>query len=782
MSVKKSFVSLRMTSKLRLLNLLVVAAFFLLLGIVFIAFLILKNLSLDIATHQVEKITTTSVITGQIADIYHNTGKLRGGYHDRPIELKRDAKRLSAEVEALRDKADDPSLKSAVVEFGRNIERLTAQYVAVNIILNERSRVDLEIFSELEKVERKISEVLIDGALQGDRPLWAEQLLILVMSFKERLLEVTIQHIELMNFDLPHFQDNHICPVATALDELQLRVETTTAVTPGISLHFEAILQSITQYKSIIDNLHVELMRMRMYQKQVEEQIKIIQKDFSLSVKDTEEQIRKVVILTAAGVLTLVLVVTSLVFIVNGYIIRTCIHKPMSGLLDSIASFGRGDLDTPVALGRSDEWLDIENGLNKMASALQTSQQKKEELKKELFQSQKMEAIGTLAGGIAHDFNNILSGVIGCAELARDEVSPGSSVDRELNNVIRLSTRASDLVKQILIFGNKREQEKKLLHPQLIVKEVLQLLRSTIPSSISIVTDIDPDSEGNVILGSSIHIHQVIMNLCTNALQAMAGDKGTLTIRLLRKELDKEQLPERPDVLPGLYIVLEVNDTGKGMDQATRERIFEPYFSTRTGGDGTGLGLSVTHKIVEEYNGFIKVVSAPGKGSTMSVYFPAAEHDGSQPEIDPREKGGSSGVQAQILVVDDEELLVRITKKRLEGLGHHVVAVSDSRKALEIFCDAPDKIDLLITDQTMPGLTGTDLVREIHRINPRLPVIMCTGHSDIISEEGAIEMGISRFILKPLQKDELLDAVEETLACTPAADERGEGVFNEEHG
>lgn len=384
-------------------------------------------------------------------------------------------------------------------------------------------------------------------------------------------------------------------------------------------------------------------------------------------------------------------------------------------------------------------------------------------LEDQLLQSQKMEAIGTLAGGIAHDFNNILSSIIGYAEFIQEEVPRESRVGKDITEVITAGNRAADLVRQILRFSRQETTEKQAFLPHLVVKEALKMLHATLPTTVVIQEDIDPDCE--YIMADPSIIHQIVVNLCTNGLHAMAEQKGTLYVSLQRQELTAAETGERKDMSPGSFVVLTVKDSGCGMDQPTIDRIFEPYFTTREVGRGTGLGLAIVHGAVKEYKGFIEVESSVGKGTVFSVYLPTTEAPAAPAIAKKREdKGKTLPGNARILVVDDELLIAKINETRLKSRGYQVTAATDSRKALETFRSQPENFDLLITDQTMPGLTGADLARAVLEIKPSLPIIMCTGHSDIVSEKDAIGLGIKKYVFKPLHGDELLDAVREVLA------------------
>jgi signal transduction histidine kinase/ActR/RegA family two-component response regulator len=371
----------------------------------------------------------------------------------------------------------------------------------------------------------------------------------------------------------------------------------------------------------------------------------------------------------------------------------------------------------------------------------------------------KLQAIGTLAGGIAHDFNNILFPIIGYTELAMDDVAEGSPTRRNLEEILKAANRAKDLVQQILTFSRQNDRERKPIRVQVIVREALRLLRASIPKTIDIVADLDEDC--NAIMGDPTQIHQVLMNLCTNAYHAMQTTGGTLDVRLTETNIGYEETVKRIGIKMGPHLHLSVRDEGVGMEPSVVERIFEPYFTTKEPGKGTGLGLSVIHGIVKNHGGFVTVESTPGKGSTFHVYLPTLEDVNTdiEEEVNPEMTGGSE----RILLVDDEPQIVDMEKQMLERLGYRVTARSSSIEALETFSRQPDQFDLVITDMTMPQMTGDRLARRLWDIRPDLPVILCTGYNEMISEDKAAAMGIRKFLLKPVDKDEMAVAIRAAL-------------------
>ena len=379
----------------------------------------------------------------------------------------------------------------------------------------------------------------------------------------------------------------------------------------------------------------------------------------------------------------------------------------------------------------------------------------------QLQQSQKMEAIGTLAGGIAHDFNNILTSILGFSELTLLDLPDDSKAKKNISQVIASGRRATDLVRQILTFSRKEPRSLKLIDPHIVVKEVLKMLRSSLPTTVKIEEEIDLEC-GEVQVDPT-QLHQVVMNLCTNAFHAMEDQKGTLQVELQRMEVDMGEAAEDPTALDGPFIVLSVSDTGCGMDQATKERIFDPYFTTKETGKGTGLGLAVIHGIVESFSGFIKVESEPGCGTTFQVYIPARENKINLLLQKTDEDGSLPVGTERIMVVDDEDSILDLHEMVLKRLGYKVTAITDSRVALEKIHAHPDQYDLLLSDQSMPNLSGAELSREVLKIRSTMPIILCTGYSSIVSEKDALAIGIKKYVKKPVGLKKLAVIIRQVL-------------------
>jgi PAS domain S-box-containing protein len=416
--------------------------------------------------------------------------------------------------------------------------------------------------------------------------------------------------------------------------------------------------------------------------------------------------------------------------------------------------------------GRVRQW--VENYVFRLPSGLiaalysdnsekHRADEERQSMEKQLFQAQKMEAIGTLAGGIAHDFNNILGAIIGYTELALDE----DRKERRMHNlqeVLKGADRAGNLVKQILTFSRQDHQEKKPLDIKTLLKEAVKFLRASIPSTIEIHQDITAETCN--ILAEPTQIYQVIINLVTNAAHAMKKTGGALKIDLSLIALGEGEILHHPDLRPGIYVKLSVGDTGHGIDPTHISRIFDPFFTTKDKSEGTGLGLSVVYGIVKSHDGTITVYSKPGQGAVFNVYLPGIAYTGA---VSGEKAKPLVGGTERILFVDDEHALVDMGRQMLSSLGYDVTGVVNSKEALELFRADPARFDLVITDMTMPKMTGIDLSREILKIRTEIPILLCSGINEPATEEQAQVLGISAYCLKPLTKRDLSRVIREIL-------------------
>ena len=380
-------------------------------------------------------------------------------------------------------------------------------------------------------------------------------------------------------------------------------------------------------------------------------------------------------------------------------------------------------------------------------------------LENQLIQTQKLESIGVLASGIAHDFNNILTAINGYTEIALMGTHDDLSLKKNLEKVLQASERARDLVSQILTFSRKSKEERKRVQIHLIIDEVIKFLHASLPSTINIQQQIDV--ENDTVLADPTRVYQILMNLCTNASHAMMQNGGILQINLKNITLDSNFTAPYPNMEPGAFIELTVSDTGHGMSPDILNRIFEPYFTTKEKGSGTGLGMAVVHGIVESHNGCIKVDSEPGKGSTFYVYLPVSVMD-IKTEKEAKEPLPTG--DERILFVDDEDALLEVGEQILKKLGYDVVGKTSSMEALELFRTKPDQFDLVITDMTMPDMTGDKLSKEFRKIRADIPIIIYTGYSESLPEEKAKGIGINAFIRKPIIIKDFANVVRKVLS------------------
>jgi PAS domain S-box-containing protein len=392
-------------------------------------------------------------------------------------------------------------------------------------------------------------------------------------------------------------------------------------------------------------------------------------------------------------------------------------------------------------------------------TAEKQAQMDKERLEAQLRQSQKMEAIGTLAGGIAHDFNNILGAILGYGELAHQQAAEGSALRRYLDNVMHAAGRAKILVDRILGFSRSGMGERAPVNIEFIVTETLELLEASLPEGIRLETHLE--SGDAAVIGDATRLHQVAMNLCTNAMQAMAHKGGTLRVTLERIVLTETRTVSRGTLPPRDYVRLLIDDTGDGIAPEVLERIFDPFFTTKGVGQGTGLGLSLVHGIVSDLGGGIDVISKAGEGTRFEIWLPVSGETRKPPLEQERELPRGQG--QTVMIVDDEEALVALSEEMLAGLGYEPVGFESSATALQAFQAQPRRFDVILTDEAMPELTGTDLAGTIHRLRPEIPIILMSGYGGTQLTARAAANGVSVVLRKPLRSRELAEALAHVL-------------------
>jgi len=397
-------------------------------------------------------------------------------------------------------------------------------------------------------------------------------------------------------------------------------------------------------------------------------------------------------------------------------------------------------------------------GVGRDITERKKEEEEKAKLKTELQHAQKMESIGILAGGIAHDFNNIMAIILGNTELALEDVPKSNPAYSNLEEIKTASRRAKNIVRQLLSYSRVVEQEMQSIKIGPVIKDGLKFLRSTIPSTIDIEQNIQLTDE--TILADPTQINQILMNLCINASQAMEQTGGDLNVAVEKLVLDNNSARNYPGLKSGDHVRIIISDTGPGIDPEIIDQIFDPYFTTKEIGKGSGMGLAVVHGIVKSHSGAIAVESSPGKGTKFITLFPLTTK---KPMVETKTGKDIPGGNETILFVDDEKSIVKMLQRMFERLGYKVQTATTPEEALERFRSNPDHFDLVITDMTMPKMTGVKLSEKLMDIRKDIPIIVCTGHSALVDEEKAKELGLAAYIIKPIDMQETAQIIRKIL-------------------
>ncbi len=446
---------------------------------------------------------------------------------------------------------------------------------------------------------------------------------------------------------------------------------------------------------------------------------------------------------------------TWIMFVVNISLVSLFASLPVGLLLNQMNRLLINERDLHMQLASESEVLQsINTALRNEIAERQKTEEEKKHLQTDLAQAQKMEAVGTLAGGIAHDFNNILSAIIGYSELVLNDTAVSEKTRQKIIEILNSGERAKALVNQILAFSRKAEIRIAPLELKEAISEALKMMRSLIPANITIEQNY---AASGLVLSSSTYIHQIIMNLCSNAIHAMENDGGVLEVFLTREQIDAQSAAGELRLPAGSYLKMTISDTGQGMIPEVAARVFEPYFTTKETGRGTGLGLSVVHGIVKSHGGAIACRSTAGIGTSFEIYFPEME-DRRKQEDSRQEEAMPTGTET-ILYVDDEPMLCDIASEMLESLGYQVVGKTSSVEAYDLFIVEPQRFAAVITDMSMPQLTGDKLAQKILALRPDTPIIVCTGYSEHVSGEDAARLGVREFLMKPYKMPQLAYAV-----------------------
>lgn len=451
------------------------------------------------------------------------------------------------------------------------------------------------------------------------------------------------------------------------------------------------------------------------------------------------------------------IVIVAAVLILLTIIFSRSLSRPLGELIRGLEQFHQNRKVFTMQSGSVAEVDAVGRAVEKMTRVLEASERENRRMYDKMVQSSKMEAVGTLAGGIAHDFNNILAAVLGYTELAKKNQTAPTKTGVYLDKAITGIGKATDLIQQILVFSRQSDQSKRVIRMADVVEDSLVLIRASIPTTIAIDTALD--SSANV-LADTTQIQQVMMNLCTNAYHAMARSGGTIAVSLKDEAAQKEASGENTEMDPGGYVVLEVSDTGPGIDPAIKTKILDPYFTTKSVGKGTGLGLSIVAEIIRAHKGRLEISSIPRKGATFRIYLPKTEELPS-PECPASFTEINSGGGERIILVDDEKDILNTMEAFLEQKGYRVTAFTRGDEAFTAFRE--QGADLVITDMTMPGMTGLDLARKIFEAAPGQKVIMCSGYNEFMNTTSALEAGLADYLKKPVSMAALSKSIRQAL-------------------
>jgi signal transduction histidine kinase/ActR/RegA family two-component response regulator len=694
-------------------------------------------------------------------------------------------------IPMLRDMAGASNIKKlqkVLDELTKNTVFFIDQCKEINASIERRKLLEHKLDENINKLEDAVTKIIVTRKLEGKGYELSsfEQIIHSIPDFRTSFLKVAmlLKNAEQAGFLKRKDQVDYERQIFIILSDFQSNL--TSSITAGeeLSAVTSDLMLNVKTYKVEIISFHAAMRKFKEHLElleNVESQVMAVLGEVEKEIAETTVRIRESVTenLQSTKNLNLILCIAVIVLLTAIGTYGVVIAKSIQSLTNSASEIAAGDLERPITAGGKDEIAILGRSLMRMRDAIKEkivdlsqknealileinkhkqTQREREQLKVQLIHAQRMEAIGTLAGGIAHDFNNILSAIMGYTELAILDLPETSEANANLQQILNAANRAKDVVKQILAFSRQSKQIDKPLKIGPIIKECLKLLRASIPTTIEIHQNVARES-GAVVIDLT-QIHQVIMNLCTNAAHAMQETGGVLDVNLIEMDLGLEDKFMIKGLSPGKYVRITVSDTGHGIPPGLKERIFDPYFTTKGLGVGTGLGLSVAHGIVKNHGGAFSVYSESGKGSTFHVYLPRIDADVIDVSVD--KKSPPVGNE-QILFIDDEETLVQIGRQMLERLGYKVSTRSCSVEALEDFREDPMKFDLVITDQTMPNMTGEMLAKEMMQIRSDIPIILCTGFSHLVDQKKSQLIGIRAFLMKPLILKDLAVTIRKVL-------------------
>ena len=783
----------------------------------------------------------------QLAKVFVDINELSRNFLGRSEYLEAEGARLNQTFNAILEKSTNQKVNTSIAELQENLTTFVAIGKTINSLLHNHDNLHHEIDDKVQGIESLIGDAYINQALDGKDTSYIEQLLMLVVGYKESLLEIGKQFAELAP-GYPTKPDDAESDLITAIDDLILRLQTITASTQDIAKIGERIVEDLIEYKSITLDYHRSLevlgVHVNALNSTAEKLLSVMgemDQDTSDSMQVIQSRIVQTNLILSIGIpaLSIVAVVAMGLVIIRlfksmdaeihkrqqtekaliesesrfrslfenapipihgfavdgeihywnkacektyGYNKKEAVGKNVFDLIipPSLLRDMKEKLDRSVSTGKVPEAEELLlkrksgsrvpvissltvvqiSGTEAEIYCLDVDMTEQKRLQSQLRQAQKMESIGTLTGGIAHDFNNFLSIIIGNIELALDHAEPWSPLEANLQEVKTASFRAAGVVKQLLNFSRKTEdQQLKPVDAIHIIREAMDLLRSSIPSTIEIRKILPQKSV--TIMADPIQLDQVLMNLCTNASQAMEETGGVLTVSAQMVSETSTAVELQPGATQDNVLLITIADTGPGIEQEHIEKIFDPYFTTKAVGKGSGMGLSVVHGIVTAHGGTIRVQSQPGDGASFNILLPVIQEEPVKEEVcfkDTLPRG-----YERILFVDDEESIVAMTQEALSRLGYTVETRLNPADAIELFQSKPCDFDLVVTDMTMPQMTGVDLFQKLTSIRDNIPVIICTGHSALINHDKAKEMGVDAFVMKPLAINEFASTIRDVL-------------------
>jgi len=782
------------TTKLVVLCLFIILAFSAIIWTMVISFRTVETLSNTIIERDVSRIIHNSQLVRDLTSILTETNLLVSSFYGQDSLLLAKEKDLAAMTGTILSQDMEEEQRKVLLQFRSSLSSLLEQCTKINTLKGHILSADKTLHTTLDILEESVAGKIVDLVLAGEDSRALEQIGAIIPSYREVVLQIGLHF---TSIDPVQAENQHVFPITEMLDTLHLRFRTLLASEADVATYGRKLLDETGAYRKLVISfaaelvtLHTRLSELKGIQDQTLAAMQSVDEQSANGAQAIQTAIQENISNSVYSMVVLaVLVAIFIISVIHAFLLLH-IRKPMSSILQGIASVSEGNLQTVIDMGRKDEWDVIEKALNRMTLELgesyerlrnnnveltrahnemerhmwalesEISQRKMAEdenakLQLQLQHAQKMEAIGTLAGGVAHDFNNLLQGIQGYTELLL--IQSGKDNSQELQQILRAAQRGGELTRQLLTFSRKMESSLCPVNVNRIIEDMRGLLERTIPKMIKVVMHLNPNL--HQVNGDGVQLEQVLMNLAVNARDAMP-DGGILTISTEEKEFPGHEGKVLPEMAPGPYVVLRVADTGTGMDQETLERIFNPFFTTKEVGRGTGLGLAMVYGIVKNHQGHIVCESEPGGGTSFVIYLPAIDLLPDQATVAPVTEL-PRGVET-ILLVDDEPYIREIGQKILTQFGYTVICAESGEMALRLVKEQREQIQLVILDIIMPGMGGEQCLKKLSADFPSLKVIIASGYSDTTTQEHIVQEGLT-FINKPYKVGKMLQVVREVL-------------------